>query len=94
MRFHLQEQENVDVEYVSLGTTGLQVSKICLGCMSYGEPDRGNQAWSLGRDEAEPFFRQALDAGINFFDTANVYSAGSSEEITGPTLLSMAPREE
>jgi aryl-alcohol dehydrogenase (NADP+) len=62
--------------------------------MSYGEPDRGNQPWSLGRADAEPFFRQALDAGINFFDTANVYSAGSSEEITGRTLLSMAPRDE
>lgn len=62
--------------------------------MSYGEPARGNQPWSLDKSAAEPFFRQALDAGINFFDTANVYSAGSSEEITGATLLSMAPREE
>ncbi len=82
------------MDYTTLGTTGLQVSRICLGCMSYGEPARGNQPWSLARDEAVPFFRQALDAGINFFDTANVYSAGSSEEITGETLLSMAPREE
>lgn len=62
--------------------------------MSYGDPTRGNQPWSLDKSAAEPFFRQALDAGINFFDTANVYSAGSSEEITGATLLSMAPREE
>jgi aryl-alcohol dehydrogenase (NADP+) len=62
--------------------------------MSYGEPTRGNQPWSLDEGAAKPFFRQALDAGINFFDTANVYSAGSSEEITGKTLLSMAPREE
>jgi aryl-alcohol dehydrogenase-like predicted oxidoreductase len=82
------------VEYVPLGSTGLKVSRICLGCMSYGEPTRGNQPWSLDRDVAVPFFRQALDAGINFFDTANVYSAGSSEEITGATLLSMAPRDE
>ena len=82
------------MDYVALGTTGLQVSRICLGCMSYGEPDRGNQPWSLNKEAAEPFFRQALDAGINFFDTANVYSAGSSEEITGQTLLSMVPREE
>jgi aryl-alcohol dehydrogenase-like predicted oxidoreductase len=82
------------MDYVNLGTTGLKVSRICLGCMSYGEPGRGNHEWSLGADEAKPFFRQALDAGINFFDTANVYSAGSSEEITGSTLLSMAPREE
>jgi aryl-alcohol dehydrogenase (NADP+) len=62
--------------------------------MSYGEPTRGNQPWSLNRDDAVPFFRQALELGINFFDTANVYSAGSSEEITGATLLSMVPREE
>ncbi|MDQ2727047.1 MAG: aldo/keto reductase [Actinomycetota bacterium] len=82
------------MDYVSLGTTGLQVSRICLGCMSYGEPDRGNHPWSLGKETAEPFFRQALDAGINFFDTANVYSAGSSEEITGQVLLSMVPRDE
>jgi 1-deoxyxylulose-5-phosphate synthase len=82
------------MEYVSLGTTGLQVSRICLGCMSYGEPERGNQPWSLGREAAQPFFRQALDLGINFFDTANVYSAGSSEEITGSTLLSMTSRDE
>ncbi len=82
------------MDYVNLGTTGLQVSRICLGCMSYGEPERGQQRWTLDRREAEPFFRQALDAGINFFDTANVYSAGSSEEITGQALLSMSPREE
>jgi aryl-alcohol dehydrogenase (NADP+) len=54
------------MDYVTLGTTGLQVSRICLGCMSYGQPDRGNQPWSLDKDAAEPFFRQALDAGINF----------------------------
>jgi 1-deoxyxylulose-5-phosphate synthase len=82
------------MEYVSLGTTGLQVSRICLGCMSYGDPGRGNQPWSLDRDTSQPFFRQALDLGINFFDTANVYSAGSSEEITGSTLLSMTSRDE
>jgi 1-deoxyxylulose-5-phosphate synthase len=82
------------MDYVSLGTTGLQISRICLGCMSYGEPDRGNQPWSLDHDAAQPFFRQALDLGINFFDTANVYSAGSSEEITGSTLLSMTSRDE
>jgi 1-deoxyxylulose-5-phosphate synthase len=82
------------MDYVTLGNTGLQVSRICLGCMSYGEPTRGNQPWSLDADAATPFFRQALDAGINFFDTANVYSAGSSEEITGATLLSMVSRDE
>ncbi|MGB8180200.1 MAG: aldo/keto reductase [Acidimicrobiales bacterium] len=82
------------MEYVKLGSTGLDVSRLCLGCMSYGEPQRGNQPWSLNRDAARPFFRQALDLGINFFDTANVYSAGSSEEITGSTLLSMTSRDE
>ncbi len=82
------------MDYVSLGNTGLKVSRICLGCMTYGEPDRGAHPWSLGKAEAGPFYRQALDAGINFFDTANVYSAGSSEEITGATLLAMAPRDE
>ena len=82
------------MDYVTLGDTGLQVSRVCLGCMSYGEPTRGNQPWSLDRDAAVPFFRQALDAGITFFDTANVYSAGSSEEITGSTLLSMTSRDE
>jgi 1-deoxyxylulose-5-phosphate synthase len=82
------------MDYVNLGTSGLKVSRICLGCMSYGEPARGTQPWSLNEDAATPFFRQALDLGINFFDTANVYSAGSSEEITGRALLSMVPRDE
>ena len=82
------------VEYVSLGSTGLKVSRLCLGCMSYGEAARGRHPWALDKHAAQPFFRQALDAGINFFDTANVYSAGTSEEITGSTLLSMAPRHE
>ena len=82
------------MEYTTLGRTGLQVSRISLGCMSYGEPSRGNQPWSLPEDESIPFFRQALDAGINFFDTANVYSLGSSEEITGRALAKFAPRED
>ena len=82
------------MDYTTLGNTGLQVSRICLGCMSYGEPSRGNQPWSLDEETSRPFFRQALDAGINFFDTANVYSAGSSEEITGRALLSMTSRED
>ncbi|MEO9181769.1 MAG: aldo/keto reductase [Acidimicrobiales bacterium] len=82
------------MDYVNLGTSGLKVSRICLGCMSYGEPARGNQPWSLDSNAAQPFFRQALDAGINFFDTANVYSDGSSEEITGAVLLSLASRAE
>jgi 1-deoxyxylulose-5-phosphate synthase len=82
------------MEYVRLGNTGLQVSRICLGCMSYGEPSRGGHEWSLGEDDARPFFRRAIEAGINFFDTANVYSAGSSEEITGRALKDFASRDD
>jgi aryl-alcohol dehydrogenase-like predicted oxidoreductase len=82
------------VEYVKLGRTGLEVSRICLGCMSYGIPDQGNQAWSLGEEESRPFIRQALEAGINFFDTANRYSLGSSEEILGRALKDFARRDE
>jgi aryl-alcohol dehydrogenase (NADP+) len=82
------------MKYRKLGTTGLDVSAICLGCMSYGEPDRGPHRWSLGEEDARPFFKQALDAGINFFDTANTYSAGSSEEITGRALRDFADRDE
>ena len=80
------------MDYTRLGQTGLEVSRICLGCMSYGEPDRGGHPWSLSEDASGPFFRQALDSGINFFDTANVYSAGSSEEITGRALLGLTAR--
>jgi len=82
------------MEYTTLGNTGLQVSRIALGCMSYGEPGRGGQLWSLDEPASQPFFKQALDAGINFFDTANVYSLGSSEEITGRALLKLAARED
>ncbi len=82
------------MEYVRLGNTGLEVSRICLGCMSYGEPERGGHAWSLSEEESRPFFRKALDLGINFFDTANVYSDGSSEEIVGRALKDFAHRNE
>lgn len=82
------------MDYVNLGKSGLQVSRLCLGCMSYGEPGRGLQPWSLDEDTSRPFFRQALEAGINFFDTANAYSGGSSEEITGRALRDMARRDE
>jgi aryl-alcohol dehydrogenase-like predicted oxidoreductase len=82
------------MQYVRLGRTGLQVSRICLGCMSYGEPDRGRHEWSLGEEDARPFFKRAIEAGINFFDTANVYSDGSSEEITGRALKDFARRDD
>ncbi|AMH43727.1 MULTISPECIES: aldo/keto reductase [Burkholderiaceae] len=82
------------MEYVKLGRTGLDVSRLCLGCMSYGVPDRGPHPWSLDNDAARPFIKQALDLGINFFDTANVYSDGTSEEIVGRALKDFASRDE
>ncbi|MHB1781517.1 MAG: aldo/keto reductase [Acidimicrobiales bacterium] len=82
------------MDYVKLGSTGLDVSQLCLGCMSFGDPARGNHPWSLGEEASRTIIRQALDAGINFFDTANVYSDGSSEEIVGRALADFARREE
>jgi len=82
------------MEYTKLGRTGLDVSRICLGCMSYGGSNRGNHAWSLGKEESRPFIKRALEAGINFFDTANRYSLGSSEEILGRAIKDFARRDE
>jgi aryl-alcohol dehydrogenase-like predicted oxidoreductase len=82
------------VEYVKLGRTGLEVSRICLGCMSYGVPDRGNHAWSIDEEDSRPFIKRALEGGINFFDTANRYSLGSSEEILGRAIKDFARRDE
>ncbi|MCW2865185.1 MAG: putative aldo/keto oxidoreductase, NAD(P)-dependent, related to aryl-alcohol dehydrogenase [Actinoallomurus sp.] len=82
------------MDYVKLGSTGLDVSPICVGCMSFGAPDRGNHPWSLDEEQARPLIRQAIEAGVNFFDTANVYSDGSSEEITGRALADFARRDE
>src|SRR5271156_6967598 len=82
------------MEYVKLGRTGLEVSRICLGCMSYGASDQGNHAWSLDEDASRPFIQRALEAGINFFDTANRYSLGSSEEILGRALKDFARRDD
>ena len=81
------------MEYVNLGRTGLKVSRLCLGCMTYGEPDRGNHAWTLPEAESRHFIKRALDLGITFFDTANVYSDGSSEEIVGRALKEYARRD-
>ncbi|HEY0853670.1 MAG TPA: aldo/keto reductase, partial [Devosia sp.] len=81
------------MKYVRLGQTGLEVSRICLGCMSYGDPNRGTHPWTLPEDESRPFLRAAWEAGINFFDTANVYSLGSSEEIVGKVLKELTARE-
>lgn len=82
------------MEYVKLGTTGLDVSRLCLGCMTFGDPGRGNHEWTLAEEQSRPLLRQAIEAGINFFDTANVYSDGSSEEIVGRVLKEFTRRDE
>jgi aryl-alcohol dehydrogenase-like predicted oxidoreductase len=85
------------MDYVNLGKTGLKVSRICLGCMSFGAPAAtprpGRHVWTLGEEESQPYLRQALDLGINFFDTANVYSSGDSENILGRFLKAHTRRE-
>ena len=82
------------MNYVRLGKTGLKVSRICLGCMSYGVPERGMHPWSLDEEKSRPFIKRAIELGINFFDTANVYSDGTSEEIVGRALRDFAKRDE
>ena len=82
------------MNFTHLGRTGLEVSRLCLGCMSYGEPGRGSHAWTLDETASRPFIKRALDLGINFFDTANVYSLGSSEEILGRALTDYASRDD
>jgi aryl-alcohol dehydrogenase-like predicted oxidoreductase len=82
------------MDYIKLGNTGMDISRICLGCMTYGLPERGNYTWTLTDDASRPLIKRALDAGINFFDTANAYSDGTSEEIVGRALRDFAPRDE
>jgi aryl-alcohol dehydrogenase-like predicted oxidoreductase len=82
------------MHYIKLGTTGLDVSPIAIGAMTYGEPDRGHPVWSLDEARSRPLIKQALEAGINFFDTANMYSQGSSEEILGRALKDFADRDD
>ena len=82
------------MDYVNLGKTGLKVSRVCLGCMTYGVPERGAHPWSLDEEKSRPFIKRALELGINFFDTANTYSDGTSEEIVGRALGDFARREE
>ena len=82
------------MKYVKLGRTGLDVSRIALGCMTFGDPQRGTHPWTLDEDSSRPIIRQALELGITFFDTANVYSDGSSEEILGRALKDLARRDE
>src|SRR5216683_947265 len=82
------------MKYKNLGNTGLKVSELCLGCMTFGVPDRGDHPWTLPEEPSRALIRQAVDAGINFFDTANSYSDGTSEEIVGRALKEFARREE
>jgi len=82
------------VQYTRLGHTGLKISRLCLGCMSYGAPDRGRHPWTLDEAASRPFIRRAVELGINFFDTANAYSEGTSEEIVGRALREYADRDE
>ncbi|MEV4901229.1 aldo/keto reductase [Citricoccus sp. NPDC055426] len=77
-----------------LGTSGLKISRITLGCMGFGDPSKGFQRWALTEDEAQPIFRQALDLGINFWDTANYYDRGISEEIVGRAMRRLSRRED
>lgn len=82
------------MKYVNLGKSGLRVSKLCLGCMSYGEPGNVRQPWSLNESDSRPFFQRAAEQGINFFDTADVYSWGASEELTGKLVKEVMPRSQ
>src|SRR3954452_5646034 len=82
------------MEYVKFGNTGLDVSRICLGCMGFGDPERWVHKWVLDEDNSRPIIKHALDLGINFFDTANVYSLGRSEEILGAALKDFVKRDE
>ncbi len=82
------------MKYTRLGKTGLEISALCLGCMSYGEPQRGPHAWTLPEEESRPFIQKAIEEGINFFDTANGYSAGSSEEILGRAIKDFGDRDD
>ncbi len=82
------------MQYNTLGKTDLKVSRLCLGCMTFGEPDRGKHAWTLPEESSRPIIKRALEGGINFFDTANSYSDGSSEEIVGRALRDFARRDE
>ncbi len=82
------------MDYVKLGRTGLEVSRLALGCMTYGAPDRGNHAWTMNEEQSRPLIRQALELGITFLDTANTYSDGHSEEIVGRAIKDFTRRED
>lgn len=82
------------MQYTRLGSSGLEISRLCLGCMSFGDPAKGNHSWVLDEEQSRHIIRHALESGITFFDTANTYSLGESEAVLGRTLWSMARRED
>jgi aryl-alcohol dehydrogenase-like predicted oxidoreductase len=82
------------MKYKNLGTTGVKVSELCLGCMTYGVPERGDHPWTLPEDRSRPLIKQAVELGINFFDTSNIYSSGTSEEILGRALKDFTKRDD
>ncbi len=82
------------MKYGRLGGAGIEISRLCLGCMTYGDPQRGTHSWTLPEQQSRPLIRQAIELGVNFFDTANVYSDGTSEEIVGRALKDFARRDE
>jgi aryl-alcohol dehydrogenase-like predicted oxidoreductase len=90
----IADSRRIRMDYVRLGKTGLEVSRLCLGCMTYGTPERGTHPWTLDEAASRPLIKQALDLGINFFDTANMYSDGTSEEFVGRALMDFVPRDE
>ena len=99
LNWDFRGESKTTMQYTLLGKTGITVSRICLGCMSYGGgelPDwaLGTKGWHVNKEDAREHFKIAIDSGINFFDTADVYSAGLSEEITGQYLREMASRDE
>jgi len=92
--FALRRREDENMDYVKFGRTGLGVSRLCIGCMTYGIPHRGSHSWTLDEEQSRPLIKQAIELGINFFDTANVYSDGTSEEILGRALKEFTRRED
>ena len=82
------------MEYIKLGNSGIEVSRFCVGCMSFGDPASKMHAWTLNPKESETIIKHALDLGINFFDTANTYSAGTSEEYLGRAIRGNVPRDQ
>ena len=82
------------MQYKNLGHTGLKISPLCVGCMTFGTPERGDHLWTLPEQQSRPLIRKAIEMGINFFDTANAYSDGTSEEIVGQALKDYTRRDE